>query len=157
VNRWEMRQKGSGEDRGRTIFHTFNRQIPTWIIFQHTYNNLRSFENKNEDNVMNRDLDSIIRIWWRRGSTLVLVKFTSYSKKAEVLKGTRNLAGTNITFLIWGSHGSEYVSLKCWYLPINPHSITTQKNNNYKYKNWTRLQYRDKKNVHRVNSTPERC
>jgi hypothetical protein len=29
VNRWEMRQKGSGEDRGRTIFHTFNRQIPT--------------------------------------------------------------------------------------------------------------------------------
>jgi hypothetical protein len=46
--------------------------------------------------VMNWHIDSVMRIGRRRGSQPILVRFTSYSKKIEVLKGTQNLAGTNI-------------------------------------------------------------
>jgi hypothetical protein len=46
--------------------------------------------------VMKRHIDSVMRIGRRKGSRPILVRFASYSKKIEVLKGTRNLAGTNI-------------------------------------------------------------
>jgi hypothetical protein len=46
--------------------------------------------------VMNWHIDSVMRIGRRRGARSILVRFTSYTKKMEVLKGTRNLAGTNI-------------------------------------------------------------
>jgi hypothetical protein len=45
--------------------------------------------------VMNWHIDSVMRIG-RRGSRLILVGFTSSSKKIEVLKVTRNSVGTNI-------------------------------------------------------------
>jgi predicted RNase H-like nuclease (RuvC/YqgF family) len=46
--------------------------------------------------VMNLHINSVMRIGRRRYSRPILVRFTSYSKIIEVLKGTRNLAGTNI-------------------------------------------------------------
>jgi hypothetical protein len=46
--------------------------------------------------VMNWHIDSAMRMGRRRDSQPILVRFASYAKKIEVLKGIRNLAGTNI-------------------------------------------------------------
>jgi hypothetical protein len=46
--------------------------------------------------IMNWHIDSVMGIGRRRDSRPILVRFTSYSTKIEVLKGTRNLALTNI-------------------------------------------------------------
>jgi hypothetical protein len=56
------------------------------------------FENENEDRYNEYAL-SLIRTGRRRrrrDSRPILFRFTSYSKKVEELKGTRNLAGKNI-------------------------------------------------------------
>jgi hypothetical protein len=44
----------------------------------------------------NWHIDKVMTTRRRRGSPQILVRFISYSKKVEVLEGTRNLAGTNI-------------------------------------------------------------
>jgi hypothetical protein len=104
VNSWEVKQK---RIEGELSFVVDWRRKNNLLIFgideypQESYiNTLKITEEflrtKIKVDVMNWHIDSAMRIGRRRGSQPILVRFTSYSKKTEVLKGTQNLAGTNI-------------------------------------------------------------
>jgi hypothetical protein len=104
VNSWEMKQK---RIKGELSFVADWRRKNNLLIFgideyphKSHIDTLKITEEflrmKMKVDVMNWHIDSAMIIGRRRGSRPILVRFTSYSKKTEVLKGTRNLAGTNM-------------------------------------------------------------
>jgi hypothetical protein len=104
VNSWEVKQKRiEGESSFVADWHRKNNLlifgIDEYPLEPHI-DTLKITEEflttKMKVDVMNWHINSVVRIGRRRGSRPILVRFTSYSKKIEVLKGARNLAGTNL-------------------------------------------------------------
>jgi hypothetical protein len=100
VSIWEVKQKRT---EGELSFVADWRRKNNLLIFgtdeyplePHTDTlkiNEEFLKTKMKVDVMNWHINSVVRIGRRRGSRPILVRFTSYSKKIEVLKGTRNLA-----------------------------------------------------------------
>jgi hypothetical protein len=104
VNSWEVKQKRIEGELSFVADWRRKNNLLTFGIDEYShesyFDTLKVTEEflrtKMKVDVMNWHIDSVMRIGRKRGSRPILVRFTSYSKQIEVLKGTRNLSGTNL-------------------------------------------------------------